>query len=588
MNTTTYRKKDEEEVVNAQPTQTTTYKTITPIQKAEPQKTETNPVTNATPVQNVVPTAASVENSLSQQAAAKSFSYNGTKPTYASPYSEKIDQLFNEIQNNPEFVFDPEKDTSYQALKGQYTQLGQQAMKDTTAQIAAQTGGIASSYAASAGSQAYNNYMNELAGFIPELQQLAYEMYQGDLNRKYQQLDALNMLENNAYGQYRDQMSDYYTDYNMAYDQFLNELAQENWQKEFDSNEYWNRVNQSNWESEMSYKQMLAAMEQANWQAQFDYNAQQDAINRQDKLDALAYEKEQAAIDRAWEEALTKADLGDFSGLESLGFDTSSIYNEMKKAEEKAAYDKAWEEAKTKAEYGDYSGLAGLGVDTSAIYEEMRKADEKERLDREEDEYKRIWNEAITMAEFGDYSGLNALGIDTSMISSELEKANAEAEYDRLKKDAEWRASYGDYSGMENLGFDMSAYYTPEQTHNKRVEEARELLANGTITHDQFAARVGNYYDEFKASSTPMADIDPYSEEVLTTFIKDYTTKRSTSGTFVSEKTESEAYLQLDNDLMAGNIDSKQYSILKGMLDELYANKYEVRDKASTAKATLK
>ncbi len=366
MSVTTYKKKDEE--INEQPT-TIRFSTYTPgfgFKKPDTESTEQNPEqTPATQavqptVQNIVPSAAKTDNSLAQVAAAKSFSYNGSKPTYASPYSAQIDRLFNEIQNNPEFSYDPEGDALYQALKGQYTALGQQAMKDTSAQIAAQTGGIASSYAASAGAQAYNNYMNQLAGYIPELQQLAYEMYQNDLNQKYQQFDALNALENQAYGKYRDELSDYYTDYNNAYNQFINEqnqqnylneieyqkqqneLAQQNWQKQFDYqaqqdllkqqnylNEieyerYLNDIAQQNWEKQFGYQAQQDSLSQQNWQTQFDYQKYLNDIEQQNYETERAYEKEQDLLDRAWDEAFAKAGVGDLSGLTSLGIDISN------------------------------------------------------------------------------------------------------------------------------------------------------------------------------------------------------------------------------------------------------------------------
>lgn len=386
MSITAYKKKDGDEVVS-QPT-VTTYKKYAPgfnvrLVNTEDttEKTVSQPKNNTDvqPVQqNVVPSAAKTDNALAQMASAKSFSYNGTKPTYASPYSAQIDRLFDEIQNNPDFSYDPETDESYIALKGQYTNLGRQAMKDTSAQVAAQTGGIASSYAVSAGAQAYNQYMNELSGYIPELQQLAYEMYQNDLNQKYQQLDALNALENQEYNKYRDELSDYYTDYNNAYNQFLNEQSQQNYLNELlyqqqqdalsrqdylNELEYsramdeWERqryqteweyqlqqdaIDQQNYENEFEYQKYLNDLEQQNYLNEFEYQRQQDALSQQNYENELsyqqylngleqnnyerefAYQQEQDELDRAWNEALTRAEFGDMSGLTSLGVDISN------------------------------------------------------------------------------------------------------------------------------------------------------------------------------------------------------------------------------------------------------------------------
>lgn len=58
----------------------------------------------------------------------------------------------------------------YSGLKKGYEQSGQKAMKDTIAQMAAKTGGMASSYAQTAGQQAYGDWMTRL-------EDAAYSMY---------------------------------------------------------------------------------------------------------------------------------------------------------------------------------------------------------------------------------------------------------------------------------------------------------------------------------------------------------------------------------------------------------------------------
>ena len=58
----------------------------------------------------------------------------------------------------------------YSGLKKGYERIGQKAMKDTIGQMAAKTGGMASSYAQTAGQQAYGDWMSRL-------EDAAYEMY---------------------------------------------------------------------------------------------------------------------------------------------------------------------------------------------------------------------------------------------------------------------------------------------------------------------------------------------------------------------------------------------------------------------------
>ena len=66
----------------------------------------------------------------------------------------------------------------YSGLKKGYEESGQKAMKDTIGQMAAKTGGLASSYAQTAGQQAYGDWMSRL-------EDAAYSMYGAQKQDKY-------------------------------------------------------------------------------------------------------------------------------------------------------------------------------------------------------------------------------------------------------------------------------------------------------------------------------------------------------------------------------------------------------------------
>lgn len=126
---------------------------------------------------------------------------------YTSRYRDEIDDLTSEILNRKAFRYDHEKDPLYKQYEKTYTREGQRAMQDTLGQISARTGGLASSYAGSAAQQTYDNYMGQLADRIPELRQLAYDMYVNEGNAKRANLDMLLALEQNDYARYQDRMS---------------------------------------------------------------------------------------------------------------------------------------------------------------------------------------------------------------------------------------------------------------------------------------------------------------------------------------------------------------------------------------------
>lgn len=127
---------------------------------------------------------------------------------YTSPYGGAIDDLLDEIMGREPFSYSPGADPSYQAYSEKYRSLGNQARENAMGSAAAMTGGQLSSYALTAGQQAQNTYNAQLSDAIPQLQQLAYEMYLGDLNQKRTDLSTLQGLDDTQYGRYRDQRGD--------------------------------------------------------------------------------------------------------------------------------------------------------------------------------------------------------------------------------------------------------------------------------------------------------------------------------------------------------------------------------------------
>lgn len=94
-------------------------------------------------------------------------------------YGQKVKdytQMYEDYRNKP-FSYDVNADALYQQYKQQYMQQGKLAMKDTMGQAAALTGGYGNSYAATAGNQAYQQYLGRLNDVVPQLYQMAYDRY---------------------------------------------------------------------------------------------------------------------------------------------------------------------------------------------------------------------------------------------------------------------------------------------------------------------------------------------------------------------------------------------------------------------------
>lgn len=121
-----------------------------------------------------------------------------------------------------------------------------------------------------------------------------------------------------------------------------------------------------------------------------EYDRMKEAEKEQREAEKEARETENEEQQQAYSLAFKAADIGDYSLLEKLGIDTSSL---IKSDLEKRA--------ELLAKYGDYSGLQNMGIDISQL--------EKEELT----EIARLF------ATYGDYSLLRSLGADTENKETE-------------------------------------------------------------------------------------------------------------------------------------------------------------------------
>ncbi|MBO5568342.1 MAG: hypothetical protein J6J18_03765 [Oscillospiraceae bacterium] len=200
--------------------------------------------------------------------------------------AQNYQDLLDRVQNYDAFSYDPSTDPAYLQYADSYTRGGQRAMTDVLGQLAARTGGMASSYAGSMAQQTYDQYMTDLANKIPELRQLAYSMYVDDYNR---QVDDYNR----AYNQYADAYGRWYDQTRFDYDRYQDELSNA-WRNA----EWQNTINQQNldnYRSSLSWQAQQAqnAVENQRYEDETAYQREQDALNRQDVQAArMAQEKD--------------------------------------------------------------------------------------------------------------------------------------------------------------------------------------------------------------------------------------------------------------------------------------------------------
>ena len=170
----------------------------------------------------------------------------GERPAeYSSPYSSEIGSLLSSLSSREPFEYEASGDALFREYSDRYAREAKRAMKDTVGRVASLTGGYGSSYAATAGSEAYGSKMSELGDILPELYKLAYSKYLDEGSEMRSLLSAYRDADDENYSRYRDGVSDWQSDlkrlasaYESArdyeYGAARDTVEDEQWQKKFD------------------------------------------------------------------------------------------------------------------------------------------------------------------------------------------------------------------------------------------------------------------------------------------------------------------------------------------------------------------
>lgn len=173
--------------------------------------------------------------------------------------SAKLDALLNRTP----FSYDAANDPLYQQYRKQYTREADRSAEDVLGKTAVMTGGMPSTAAVAASQQASDYQMSQMTDKIPELQQLAYSMYQDKLSGDRADLNTLIGLEDNNYNRW---LADRNYLYQLARDQVGD-------QQTADALEYQKQQDKLNYD----YQKERDAIEDARYDAEWQYKLQQAA-----------------------------------------------------------------------------------------------------------------------------------------------------------------------------------------------------------------------------------------------------------------------------------------------------------------------
>lgn len=255
-------------------------------------------------------------------------------------YGQSVKDALNKINNREKFTYDLNGDALYQQYKDQYMNQGKLAMQDTIGQASAMTGGYGNSYAATAGNQAYQGYLQKLNDVVPELYQMALDKYNKEGQDLKDNLAINQSLYGTEYGEYRDRVADWNAERAYLADAYNNERTFD-YNKYSSDRDYYNTA--YNNERTYDYGQYSDAynrafdqyqQNQADYWNQKNYELQSDKADQSAKLAELNYYKANYEIGNGIE-PVTRGRRGNTGngGYKVLG----KIYNSREKAEEALA-----------------------------------------------------------------------------------------------------------------------------------------------------------------------------------------------------------------------------------------------------------
>lgn len=206
---------------------------------------------------------------------------NNAPGAYESKYSPEIDSILNDILNREAFSYNLNADPLYQQYKESYTQDGKKAMMDTVGAASALTGGYASSYAVSAGNQAYHEHLNQLNDVALDLRDRAYQQYGDEGDRLFEEVKLLRSLDGDAYDRYLDDRERYYKDgeyilerlttmSDAEFEQFLQTVDAWESDRDFAFRQEQEANDREEFDEEMEFKRAEADRDQANKDREYE------------------------------------------------------------------------------------------------------------------------------------------------------------------------------------------------------------------------------------------------------------------------------------------------------------------------------
>lgn len=211
----------------------------------------------------------------------KYYLYEPTPLSYAAgsfqnPYQEEYDNALNTVLNRQKFSYDPNTDPLFQSYRQMNLREADRAQQNTMGQAASMTGGIASTAAVNAASQAGDYYRSQINDALPQYENAAYQKYNDDIGLDFDTFSMLNTLRNQ-------ERSEYDVDKNFNYNQWTDELSyrtdKENMQYEKDLYDKEQKLEQERYDQEQKLEQERYDKEQERYKTEYGDAMTMDMYN---------------------------------------------------------------------------------------------------------------------------------------------------------------------------------------------------------------------------------------------------------------------------------------------------------------------
>ena len=332
-----------------------------------------------------------VESETVQKANAALESVLAAQPgAYQSKWQSQVEGIIDQILNRGAFNYDFNEDALYKQYAEQYMRRGKLAMQDTMGQAAAMTGGYGSSYASTAGNQAYQEYLSQLNEVIPELYGMALERYQMEGQDMYNKYGMLSAQEQQEYGRYLDIYNQWLAERDYASGRYDSE-------RNFDYSKYTDDRNFNygvySDDKQYAYNDYRNAIEDAKWKEQQEYAQYSDNRN----FDYGVYESDKSYAYSDYRNAIEDAKWTEENEYNKYVNDRNFAYG-VHADDKQYAYndyltkiDNAkWTEEQEYKQYLDNLGIA---------YDEHMNALDLEQLAKDNAYREKVYNDSLTQQE---------------------------------------------------------------------------------------------------------------------------------------------------------------------------------------------